>query len=175
MSDKEHIQKISSSNRTALEVVIPKYYNDIYTYCYRRLGNRYDAQDMTQDVFLQFCKNINTYIRRGKLRNYLFVIAHNLCVNAVKKKIPITVDDVENINIIDDEPSVNKMEQRYSIQIALDKLREEQKEVIILKYYHNFKLKEIAQIMNASLQNTQYRLYHGLKILENLLSKEDLL
>lgn len=65
------------------------------------------------------------------------------------------------------------METTDCIQNAMNWLPKEQKEVILLRYYHDFKLKDIAKMMGSSLSVTKYRLYRGLKTLSNLLSKED--
>ena len=173
MDDEKLIWRLKSGDADALDVLIQKYYNDIYTYCYRRLGNQHDAQDVTQDVFLHFCRDFDTYTQIGKCKNYLYVIAHNLCINTMQKKAPIPLKDVEREMSLGTDVSAEKFETTDAVQAALDELPQEQKEVIMLRYYHDLKLKEIAQIMNSRLSATKYRLSQGLKTLSKLLSKED--
>lgn len=172
MNDEKLIWRIKSGDADALDILIQKYYNDIYTYCYRRLGNQHDAQDATQDVFLHFCRDFDAYTQIGKCKNYLYVIAHNLCINTMQKKKPILLEDIEEISLSTDV-SAEKFETTDSVQAALDELPQEQKEVIMLRFYHDLKLKEIAQIMNSRLSATKYRLCQGLKTLSKLLSQED--
>lgn len=173
VDDKTLIRKIKSGNRDAFDTLIPEHYNDIYTYCFRKLGNRHDAQDITQEVFLHFCQNFDSYTQKGKCRNYLFVIAHNLCINAMRKKSPVPLEGVEETGSSGDNPFAGQFETADSIQAALNELPEEQKEVILLRFYHDFKLKEIARIMSSGLSVTKYRLSQGLKTLSRLLSRED--
>lgn len=171
--DGKLIRKMKSGDADALDTLIPKYYNAVYAYCFRRLGKKQDAQDITQDVFLRFCRNFDSYAQRGKCRNYLFVIAHNLCINALQKKLPVLLEDVERVGLSGDHRLIGQWEEDNSIQAAMARLPEEQKEVILLRFYHDFKLKEIAQIINSGLSVTKYRLRQGLKTLSGLLSRED--
>lgn len=173
MDDGKLIRRIRSGNTDALNVLIQKYYNDIYTYCYQRLGNKHDAQDVTQEVFLHFCWNFDNYTQKGKCKNYLYTIAHNLYINVLQKKTPIPLEDIEKEGLSSNDVAVDKFEEANSIKIALNKLPEEQKEAILLRFYHDFRLKDIAQIMNSGLSVTKYRLSQGLKTLSKLLSKED--
>ncbi|HBM74147.1 MAG TPA: RNA polymerase sigma factor [Clostridiaceae bacterium] len=172
MYDEKLIRRIKSGDMEALGVLIQKYYNDIYAYCYRRLDNKHDAQDVTQEVFLHFCRNFDSYTQRGKCRNYLYAVAHNLCINAMQKKTPIPLEDVERKSPYDDV-AVDRFEAADCVESALNELPKEQKEVILLRFYHDFKLKEIAQIMDSGLSITKYRLSQGIKTLSKLLSKED--
>lgn len=173
MNDEKLIQMIKSGDMEALDALIQKYYNDIYTYCYRRLSNKHDAEDLTQEVFLHFCRNFDSYAQKGKCKNYLYVIAHNLCINAMQKKKPVSLEDVEKESPSNNYSVADQIEETNSVKTALNELPDEQKEVILLRFYHDFKLKDIAQIMNSGLSVTKYRLGQGLKTLSKLLSKED--
>lgn len=173
VDDEKLIRRIKSGDTDALDILIQKHYDDIYTYCYRRLENQHDAQDVTQDVFLHFCRDFDAYTQIGKCKNYLYVIAHNLCVNTMQKKKPIPLEDIPREILTSTDGSAEKFETTDSVQAALDELPQEQKEVIMLRFYHGLKLREIAQIMNSKLSATKYRLSHGLKTLSKLLSKED--
>ena len=173
MDDERLIKRIKSGDTDALDELIQKYYNDIYTYCYRRLGKQQDAQDITQEVFLHFCRDFDTYTQMGKCKNYLYAIAHNLCINTAQKKIPIPLEAVEKKGSSGKDNPAVRLEAIDSVQAALNELPQAQKEVILLRFYHDLKLQEIAQIMNSRLSVTKYRLGQGLKTLSKLLSKED--
>lgn len=173
MDDEKLILRIKSGDTDALDTLIQKHYDDIYTYCYRRLGNQLDAQDVTQDVFLHFCRDFDAYTNMGKCKNYLYVIAHNLCINTMQKKKPISLEDAKEEMSSGIGIPAERFEEAGPVQAALKKLPQEQKEVVILRFYHDLKLREIAQITNSRLSTTKYRLGQGLKTLSKLLSKED--
>jgi RNA polymerase sigma factor (sigma-70 family) len=173
VEDEALIQRIKSGDTTALEQLIQKYYGYVYAYCYRRLGHQDDAQDITQEVFLHFCRNFDSYVQRSKVKTYLYTISHNMCINAMQMKKPLSLEDVETENFTYKNAMENQIEATDSVKLALNELPDEQKEVILLRFYHDLKLKEIAQIMSSGLSVTKYRLHQGLKTLEKLLPKED--
>ena len=75
------IEKIKKGDTDAWEVLVNKYYNQIYCYCVRSV-----AADLTQDIFLKLVTSINTFRYSGKFYNYLFTIAVNTCNNYCTKK-----------------------------------------------------------------------------------------
>lgn len=173
MDDEKLIRRIRSGDTGALDELIRKYYGDIYTYCYRRLGRKSDAEDVTQEVFLHFCRNFDSYSHRGKCRGFLFAIAHNLCVNAARRKVPLSLEETEAESLSCRDGAEERIETAESVRTALNALPEEQKEAVLLRFYHDLKVKEIARIMDSGLSVTKYRLYQGVKTLSRLLSKED--
>ena len=60
------------------EALVEQHYQSIYSYCFRHVGERELAQDLTQTAFLNFWRNRARYRRQGKALNYLYTIAGNL-------------------------------------------------------------------------------------------------
>lgn len=79
MEDKELIYKIQHGNKELLEILIEKYYDDIYRFCYYKTGNSSLSYDLAQETFLKLIKYIGTYKHRGKFKSYLITIAMNVC------------------------------------------------------------------------------------------------
>ena len=75
-----------------IEILIEKNYMSIYKYCFFHVGNREIAQDITQEVFLKFIREIDRYREYGKLLNYLYVIAKNTIRDYVRK--------IKNVNFL---------------------------------------------------------------------------
>lgn len=173
MKDEKLIRRIKSGDLGTLDALIRKYYNDIYTYCCRRLGNRQNAQDVTQEVFLRFCRNFYGYTQQGKCKNYLYIIAHNLCINEGKRKRPLFLEDTGRGEPPGEDAPEVRLETSDAVQNALNQLPEEQKEVVLLRFYQGLKLREIARITDSKLSVTKYRLSRGLSTLGRLLPKED--
>lgn len=68
-----------------IEDVVLQHYADIYRYCYFRLHDRSTAQDLTQEVFCRFFQRAQKYSRDNSIRQLLFVIARNLCIDHYRK------------------------------------------------------------------------------------------
>lgn len=172
LEDKKLIKQIQQGNSDALDTIIRKYYNDIFSYCFRKTANAYIAADLTQEVFLRLVKYIHNYVHKGKFRNYLFIIARNTCHDNYKKNGAVIVD-IDLLGVPDHDNNFTRLEQSDIIMKAIGSLPDIQKDVIILRFYHDMKLKEISEITESSLATTKSRLKQGLDKLKNILNKED--
>lgn len=172
MEDKRLIKQIQQGNSDSFDSIVRKYYNDIYSYCFRKSANPYIAADLTQEVFLRLAKYIHNYIHKGKFRNYLFIIAKNTC-NDYYKKNGDFIAHIDLLDIPDYRSDFSRIEQSDIIIKALGCLPNMQKDVIILRFYHDMKLKDISEITDASLATTKSRLKQGLDKLKKILSKDD--
>ena len=108
----------------------------------------------------------------GKFQNYLLTIAVNTCNNYFKKEKPYV--DLETLEIVDEADSslekVIRRESQNAVRRAITELPDYQKEVIILRFYYDLKIKEIATITNASVPTVKSRLQQGLKKLQRYLA-----
>lgn len=177
IEDYSLIRKIKSGDTEAWEELVNKYYEQIYSFCVRRcLGDRVLAADLTQDIFLKVIENIDTYKFRGKFFNYLFTITVNVCNNYYnKKKFSQSELDENVINSGTETIMKNLMmeESANQIQVALNTLPDIQREALILKYYYDLKVKDIAKITGTSVPTSQSRIHQGLKKLSKLLDREE--
>lgn len=172
MDDKKLIKQIQQGDSDSLDTIIRKYYNDMYSYCFRKTGNAFVAADLTQEVFLRLAKYIHTYVHKGKFKNYLFIIAKNMCNDYYQKNVEAS-EVIDLLEIPDSDNNFTRLDQSDVITKVIGSLPDFQKDVIILRYYHDMKLKEIAEITDSSLATTKSRLKQGLDKLKKILNKED--
>lgn len=167
------IKKIQAGDTEAFDVLVRKYYGIIYQFCYRRLNGDTDtAADLTQDVFLKLLENIHAVRMLGKFQNYLLTIAANTCNNYFKKAKPIYTD-LTTFDIADDTGSALERaiqnENMIEVRKALHTLPDYQKEVIILRFYHELKIREIAKITESNIPTVKSRLRQGLQKIKRYL------
>ena len=77
MDEKELVCRAKFGDKEALNKIVDMYYDDIYKFLYRRMGNKAAAEDVTQDTFIKFIKNLPYYKEKNKLKSFLFTIAIN--------------------------------------------------------------------------------------------------
>lgn len=173
------VRQIKRGDPEAWEQLVQRHYDTIYAYCYRRcFGDKKLAEDLTQDVFLKLIKGIDKYQFTGKFFNYLFTIAVNTCNSYyTKKRFQLTEleDYLPDTAQKDSLTKVSEEERAAAIQEALNQLPEIQREALILKFYHDLKVKEIAKITGVSVPTAQSRINQGTKKLGKLLDKEALM
>ncbi len=167
------IKKIQAGDTDAFDVLVRKYYSVIFQFCYRRLNGDTDtAADITQDVFLKLLENIHAVRMLGKFKNFLLTIAANTCNNYFKKARPIYTD-LNTFDIVDDSGSalerIIENENTIEVRRALHSLPDCQKEVIILRFYHDLKIREIAKITKSNIPTVKSRLRQGLQKIERYL------
>lgn len=134
------------------------------------------AADLTQEIFLKLIKSIYNYRFTGKFTNLLFTIAVNTCNDYYKKPVKI-YENLDNLQISDVKPepieSVIQNEVSLSIRGKINILPDIQKNAIILYYYHDIKIKDIAKIEGVSLPTAKSRLKQGKDKLRKLIDEED--
>lgn len=166
LSSMSYEGKILKKNREKIGLLYEKYYESIYGYCYRHISHKETAQDLTQDVFLRAFAAIDGYNDYGKFLNYLYVIARNLCTDYYRKKKAVVDDlldgDVEEKGYVDSENAL-------AVRNALDSLAETEREIVILRFYQELKLSDIAVVMGMKLSNVKYHLNKGMDQLERYL------
>lgn len=174
MEDKELIYKIQHGNKELLEILIKKYYDDIYRFCYYKTGNASLSYDLTQETFLKLIKYIGNYRDKGKFKGYLITIAINVC-NTYFYKNNIDLEEFDgNQNYAPKSSNeLEKIEEKDIVVQALNELPEKQKEVIILKYYEELKIKDISKILDEKVPTIKSRLKQGMEKLSRYLGKED--
>ena len=170
MTDKELIRKVHNGNKEALSIIIDKYYDEIYRFCYYLTGYETDSYDITQEVFLKFIRYVDSYQYKN-LKGYLLIIARNLCYDFFRhKKDSIQIEEIAEAG--KDDMQINGIENGLLIEQALLKISPEQREVIVLRIYEEFKFMEIAKMLDVNLSTVKSRYHLGLKKLRKIMEEE---
>lgn len=163
------IYKMKKGNENAMEIFVRKYYPVILKYCQYRICNKSDVEDMVQETFYRFFKALPEYKHYSKLKNFLYRIAGNLCKDYYKKQSDLIVfEEWES-----EEDHTKSVEYRIDLEFALKLLSEEFQEVIILHYFQELKLKEIAEILEIGLPLVKYRIKKAKELLSEAIGKEE--
>ena len=116
--------------------------------------------------FLKFLKSLDSYREYGKLKNYLYVVAKNTIRDFQRKKYEITEEPGVEASC---DGALDNIPLQIDIWREIQMLDPLDKELIILRYYQNFKVKDIAQIVNIPPSTVGYKIKKIEKILKNRL------
>jgi RNA polymerase sigma-70 factor (ECF subfamily) len=172
-SDTQLISAFQDGNANALEVLINRYKDKIFSSILFLVKDKYLAEDLFQDVFIKVIDTLrnNRYTEEGKFLPWALRISHNLCVDhfrKVKRSPAIKTSDdrdiFEVINVTEDSPETKVMlgQSHDRVRKMLDMLPEEQREVIVLRHFADMSFKDIAQITNCSINTALGRMRYGL-------------
>lgn len=179
-SDEKLIKELIKGNESAMEILVKRYYDLVYSFIYRNTSDYNTAYDITQDVFIKMMKNIDKYqIENGKFKSWLLKIAVNTTKDYFRSKIykqRIQSYDIDSHEIEDKANVVDilsKKEEAIKIKEAIKNLPKLQREAIILKYYNDLKIKEISNITGENENTIKSRLFNGVKNLKKLLGGDN--
>ena len=146
MDEKELVCRAKFGDKEALNKIVDMYYDDIYKFLYRRMGNKAAAEDVTQDTFIKFIKNLPYYKEKNKLKSFLFTIAINSSNDFFRRHKQetslLSLDNVgDEITEEGTEDEILQKEEALIVRKAVLSLPNVQRDVIILRFYHNLKIK----------------------------------
>ncbi|MGO4541724.1 RNA polymerase sigma factor [Paenibacillus sp. 2TAB19] len=179
-TDEQLIEEIQGGGQAAMEVLVRRYYKQIYAYMYRKTSSSHTAYDLTQDVFVKMVNSIQAYASKGSFSSWLFTIAVNHCrdyyrsasyrhgANSTMYDERLDSKQSESVAYI-----FEKKESRQRLKQAIGTLPDMQSEAILLKYYHDLRIREIADITGANESTVKARLKQGVDKLKKLLRRED--
>jgi RNA polymerase sigma-70 factor (ECF subfamily) len=159
-------RQVKMGDQDALRVLVARYHRPLFEFLYRLMDDRALADDLAQQTFIRlltFTGDAPTH-----LRGWLFTIARNLAYDhfrsaQVRHESSIDAD----LTLSDDDFTPEQMtllaDQRQMIAQMLHSLPPEQREVVILRFYHDLSLQAIAEVVNAPLGTVKSRLFHALK------------
>lgn len=178
-TDEDLIKEIQNGNEYAMEVLIKRHYKLIFSFIYRNVGDYHTAYDITQNALIKLVKAINNYKDEGKFKNWLLRIASNACndyfrsSSFIKNKSNVELDT----NLIDKNSNVyeimSRKFERQEIKNAIMTLPSFQRDALILKYYHELKIKDIAYITQSTESTVKSRLRQGIEKLKQLFIRGD--
>lgn len=184
-TDNELIHLFTDGSLEALEVLVLRHKDKLYTSILFMVKDKYLAEDIFQDVFIRIIDTMRSgrYTEEGKFLPWAMRIAHNLCVDHFRKvKRTPTIrnsedkDIFEVLNFADDsaETVMMKRQSHSRVREMLERLPEDQREVIILRHYADMSFKEIAAATNCSINTALGRMRYGLINLRKLMVQKQI-
>ncbi len=171
VEDADLIRQAARGKVEAYNLLVSRWEKRVYNYLLRITGNREDALDLAQDVFLKAYQNLKKLDDPGRFAPWLYRIAHNEAYSMFRKRRPET--DVEEIEpertetgILVGGSSVFPMELSLAVSSALGRLTPDQREAVVLKIYQGFKFEEMSEILDCPVSTVKSRLYAALELLK---------
>ncbi len=177
MDDNKIIRDFEENSQLNIEEVIKTYNTYIYTVLKNSISNEEDIQEILSDVFFIFWKKSDTLEEDIKVKPYLIGIARNI----IKKKYQHykinyefeNFDDLQNeiysnIDIVNNIDNSNKI---AIVEGVLSMVKDQEKEIFIMFYYQNIKVKDIAKKLNISVPKVKVTLHRLRKLAKKKLKE----
>lgn len=170
-SEKALVQQAKAGDRNAFAALVSAYESKIYNLALRYLGNREDAMDASQEVFLRVFRFLPGFQEESGFSTWIYRIGVNVCKDMLAKQSkrneqPIEVEDEEEerrtIDIVDcrysPEQILENAELRTILSSAIASLPEQQREVVVLRDIQGLSYEEIASVLSLESGTVKSRL-----------------
>ena len=183
--DQLKIIAIANGDNQALEELYNRYSGVVYRLAFRVLKQREQSEEVVQEVFWRVWRRSTSFEReRGRVSQWIFGIAHNLCIDEMRRMRarpnPVYENDEHPIiaQLVDEHIDIPAVawanEQRRVIVGALATLPVAQREAVELAYFGGFSHQEIAERLDRPLGTIKTRVRLGLQKLGTLLADTDI-
>jgi len=169
VEDRDLIPRARRGDVEAYNLLVSRWEKRVYNYLLRLVGDREDALDLTQEVFLKAYQNLARLEDAGRFAPWLFRIAHNEAFSLLRRRHP----EGDGPSELPQETSSYRMypvELNLAVARALEQLSAEQREAVILKIYQGFKFEEMAEALDCPVSTVKSRLYTALDRLKEMLA-----
>lgn len=181
-SDEDIILRVRQGEIAAFQFIVSRYERKLSLYLTHLIGNRDEAEDLLQDVFVKAYQHLKNFDDTRIFSPWVYRIAHNEAVNWIRKRSrrPIIVSWDDIVEATGEQQSVEsretleerwiRRELRDDVREALSRLPEEHREVLTLRYYLDKSYREIAEIIGTPMNTVASRVNRAKKNLLEALS-----
>lgn len=184
LTDEELVARIVENNDTLLfGVLYDRYDKMVYNKCYGFAGSQDEAEDLTQDVFLQLFIKLASFKGMSKFSTWLYSFTYNFCANYVNRNKQrkmsnnsVPMDSVD-YKLSEEVPDAQILEMQAStLKMALEQIAPEDKSLLLLKYQDDASIKELAILYDLGESAVKMRLKRAkaklAEVYQNILSHE---
>lgn len=142
-------ERCLAGDELAMREFVERFQGGVFGLCYRMVGHREDAQDISQDVFLRAFRSLHRWDATRPLKPWLLMIAANRCRTALERRSrqPIPSDYVLQVSIADSAPESADLAEE--LQLGMQALREEYRLCFTLFYQQELSCADISEILNC--------------------------
>lgn len=160
------------------EEIYEAYRDEMYRKAYCILKNRHDAEDVVQETFVTLMDNLDVLKNNPPQKNWNYILtvlknkSYNLCKQR-KRRVDQELEKELLENVFDEELDVRfqKMERQELLAEALKHMNKSYRDILLLQYYHDMSIAEIARVLGKSPDNVGHMSRRAKKKLKKLLKK----
>ena len=164
-------------NKTdVMEKIYLEYREKVFCYVRGKVASTQDAEDVTSEIFLKVLSSLDSYDEeKSTLSTWIYTITHNTVCNYYRERSKRALSIDENALCSDtDDGVMSEIENeilKENLAIALETLTEREQDIIVLYYYHEIPLRDIAIKMGITYTNAKYIKHQAINKLKHIMKK----
>ncbi|MHC2625683.1 RNA polymerase sigma-70 factor (ECF subfamily) [Bradyrhizobium huanghuaihaiense] len=174
--DSELLDRLAADDEAAFRMLVERHIDRAYAIALRIVGNAADAEDVVQDTMLKVWSHRGRWQHgRAKFSTWLYRVISNRCIDIKRKPRNENVETVPEV--ADGQPDaveiIERNELNDMLELAMQRLPEQQRIAVIFSYHENMSNGEIAQVMDTTVAAVESLLKRGRQQLRQLLRKHE--
>jgi RNA polymerase sigma factor (sigma-70 family) len=168
--DLYYIEAVRNGNLQAFSVLVEKYQKLVYTLALKLLKKPEDAEEIAQDTFIKAYQKLDSYEGKSKFSTWLYSITYNACISELRKRRiefksldDTRISDQDELKMHDYYREVKKEDQEKYLNLALEKLPEDDQVLVTLYYYESQSMDEISVITGLTVSNIKVKIHRARK------------
>lgn len=157
--DRTLVQRCLDGDQAAAGDLVDRYQRRLFNVALRMLGNQQDAEDVTQTVFGNVFRSLETYNPKFRFFSWIYRMTVNESLNTVRKgRAMVALDDHLPILV----PGItvdNAVEVEERVSMALMQLKPDDRAVVVLRHFASFSYEEIAEVLEVPARTVKSRLF----------------
>ncbi len=167
-SDKIVLKQIKQGDVSSYAILVDRYKNMAYTLALSIVKNKEDAEEVAQDAFVKAYKNLNSFKGKSMFSTWLYQIVYRTSLSKIRIKkqhwLSIDENNITSSNLNVKQPDVlERQDRKVIIKKAIDKLKEDESFLLILYYYQELNMEELADSTGLSVSNVKVKLHRARK------------
>ena len=174
--DSELLDKLATGDEVAFRTLVERHIDRAYAIALRIVGNAADAEDVVQDTMLKIWSHRGRWQHgRAKFSTWLYRVVSNRCIDLRRKPRTENVDVVPEVadTQLDASTVIERNEIGNLLELAMQRLPEQQRVAVILSYHENMSNGEIAEVMDTTVAAVESLLKRGRQQLRELLKRHE--
>ena len=184
-TDDQLMVRCGRGHTAALEELMNRYQGAAQRYAWRIFRNHHTAEDVTQELFVKLFRNAARYQPRGHFKTYFYRVLSNLCFDVLRKRKrrkkinsvqldPIGAEGTELEPLaldVDPDAPIQAQEAHEAVRGALSALPVQVRKALELREFEGLRYREIAEVLDISLNEVKVLLHRGRKLLARTLAR----
>ncbi len=176
--DRDLVEATLAGRLSAFETLVDRYQELVFRFLFHFMGHRGDAEDVTQETFLQLFRKLDRYDPAQSLKAWLLTMARNLAISHHRRQTPAPLDPAVIGELVRDvvsgpEAEVLSRDEVRTVQEALHQLPDEFREVLVMRYLLDMPLQKVAETLNIPEGTAKSRVFHARTHLRDALLRRE--
>jgi len=177
LTDNELMLHVKAGDLDKMSLLFSQHHRSLYNFLYHMTHDKEASEDMVQNVFYRMLKYRHAYSGKGEFVTWMFHLARNVLKDGFKKKKRAgNYDELEEVSekisggILADE-QLGKKQAQHQLYLALEKLNEQEREILVLNKLQELKYHQIAQVLNINEGAVKVRVHRAFNQLKTIYLK----